>query len=87
MAIVHSRFARVFFGTTNGTNSGGLGGDLGANSDHEVIALQLDKRINHRFNVWKGVLESECRTLLTEYQQIHKQSSSPSPSKDYDDAE
>ena len=75
MAIVHSRFARVFFGVSNSAKSGGLGGELDSCPDHEVIALQLDKRINHRFSVWKGFLESDCRALLDAYEQRQKKSS------------
>ena len=62
MAAVHSRFARVFFGVPNSRHSGGLGGELG---EHEgAVALQLEKRINHRFEVYRGVLASECQELL-----------------------
>ena len=71
MAIVHSRFSRVFFGVSNSTGSGGLGGDMEDNHpDHETIALQLDKRINHRFAVWKHILASSCRDLLNEYDRM-----------------
>ena len=62
MAAVHSRFARVFFGVPNSSHSGGLGGDLDRNS--KAIALQLTKQLNHRFEVYRGVLASECRALL-----------------------
>ena len=79
MAVVHSRFSRVFFGVSNSTGSGGLGGDMDENHpDHQTIALQLDKRVNHRFTVWKNILESNCRELLNEYErtkqteEVHK---------------
>lgn len=67
MAVVHSRFARVFFGVRNQCGGGGLGGSLG--TDRGAIALQTEKRLNHRFAVWQGVLASECQALLDDYAQ------------------
>ena len=75
MAVVHSRFARVFFGVRNQCGGGGLGGSLGTDtgSSAPAIALQTEKRLNHRFAVWQGVLAAECQTLLDEYTQHQKE--------------
>lgn len=53
MALVHSRARRVFYGCENDSGSGGLGGS---------VSIHLLKGINHRFEVYAGVLEEECRT-------------------------
>lgn len=65
MAIVHSRFKRVFIGVPHPAGRGGLGGRLGEAgvADGAVIALQLEGRLNHRFSVWRGVLREECQAL------------------------
>ena len=78
MAVVHSRFARVFFGVRNQCGGGGLGGSLADDRTAPAIALQTEKKLNHRFTVWQGVLAAECQALLDEYtqqqqQQQHKQ--------------
>ena len=72
MAAVHSRFARVFFGVRNQCSGGGLGGSLADGSAAPAIALQTEKKLNHRFEVWQGVLAAECQALLDEYMQNHK---------------
>lgn len=52
MALVHSRIGRVFYGTA---------------SDHGALGSRLKvhclKELNHRFEVFRGVLSSECDTL------------------------
>lgn len=54
MALVHSRARRVFYGChkTDG-EPGGLGSS---------VSVHLLKGINHRYEVFAGVLEEECRT-------------------------
>ena len=53
MALVHSRVRRVFYGYVDDSRPGGLNGSVG---------IHLLKGINHRFEVFAGVLEEECRT-------------------------
>jgi len=53
MALVHSRVRRVFYGCEDESVPGGLGGS---------VSIHLLKGINHRFEVFAGVLEEECRT-------------------------
>ncbi|XP_022182042.1 probable inactive tRNA-specific adenosine deaminase-like protein 3 [Myzus persicae] len=53
MALVHSRARRVFYGYEDDSRPGGLGGS---------VSIHLLKGINHRFEVFAGVLEEECRT-------------------------
>ncbi|VVC41348.1 Cytidine and deoxycytidylate deaminase domain,Cytidine deaminase-like [Cinara cedri] len=50
MALVHSRARRVFYGYSRPT-VGGLGG---------LVSVHLLDGINHRFEVFAGVLEQEC---------------------------
>lgn len=54
MALVHSRVRTVFYGFSS---SEGLPGGLGG-----AVSVHLLKGINHRFEVFAGVLEKECRT-------------------------
>lgn len=65
MALVHSRAKRVFYGCrkTDG-EPGGLGSS---------VSVHLLKGINHRFEVYAGVLEEECRTasLLVNLQRVN----------------
>lgn len=51
MALVHSRARRVFYGYSRPAD-GGLGG---------LVSIHLLDGINHRFDVFAGVLEPECR--------------------------
>lgn len=51
MALVHSRARRVFYGYSRPAD-GGLGG---------LVNVHLLDGINHRFDVFAGVLEPECR--------------------------
>jgi tRNA-specific adenosine deaminase 3 len=55
MAIVHSRFSRVFFGSLSPT-SGGLA------SRHQI---HLEPALNHHPQVWRGLLRSRCDALLS----------------------
>jgi len=61
MALVHSRARRVFYGCnkSNGDEPGGLSGSV---SVHHL------KGINHRFDVFAGVLEEECKTPAATFQ-------------------
>lgn len=53
MALVHSRARRVFYGYSRLT-----GGGLGSS-----VSVHLLNGINHRFEVFAGVLEQECRAV------------------------
>lgn len=54
MALVHSRVRRVFYGCSKTSDGpGGLGSS---------VSVHLLKGLNHRFEVFAGVLENECRT-------------------------
>lgn len=52
MALVHSRVSRVFYGSS--TIDGALG---------SKYKLHTQKEINHRFDVFKGVLQKDCDQL------------------------
>ncbi|KAM7380876.1 hypothetical protein PAMP_004146 [Pampus punctatissimus] len=52
MALVHSRIGRVFYGCTF------VDGALGTK-----YKIHCQKDLNHRFDVYKGVLEKECEDL------------------------
>ncbi|KAM5237871.1 putative inactive tRNA-specific adenosine deaminase-like protein 3 [Ctenodactylus gundi] len=52
MALVHARIRRVFYGATS--PDGGLGSRL---------RLHTQPDLNHRFQVFSGVLEDQCRQL------------------------
>ncbi|GAM21520.1 hypothetical protein SAMD00019534_046950 [Acytostelium subglobosum LB1] len=54
MALVHSRIKRVVFGTPQ-PQAGGLGGTL---------KVHTQKSINHRFQVYRGILQEQCQALL-----------------------
>ncbi len=53
MAILHSRFARVFYGTDHRTM-----GALGTKTKLHCIPS-----LNHRFKVYKGLLRDQCAAL------------------------
>lgn len=53
MAILHSRFKRVCYGTED-AEFGGLG---------SVFRIHTEKSLNHHFAVYKGLLRDECKTL------------------------
>ncbi|XP_078032958.1 putative inactive tRNA-specific adenosine deaminase-like protein 3 [Augochlora pura] len=56
MALVHSRVSRIFYGIANETT-----GVLGSRTVlHSVPGL------NHRYQVWSGILEEECRQASQE---------------------
>lgn len=59
MALVHSRAKRVFYGCDNGDGCGGLAG--------RPVSVHLLKGINHRFEVFAGVLEEECKATLARH--------------------
>uniref|UniRef100_A0A8C6THK3 Adenosine deaminase tRNA specific 3 n=1 Tax=Neogobius melanostomus TaxID=47308 RepID=A0A8C6THK3_9GOBI len=52
MALVHSRIGRVFYGT--GSGDGALG---------TKFKIHAQKDLNHRFDVFKGVLAEQCKDL------------------------
>jgi len=54
MALVHSRVRRVFYGCTKSNSD--IPGGLGSS-----VSVHLLKGINHRFEVFAGILEEECR--------------------------
>ncbi|EFA85078.1 cytidine deaminase-like protein [Heterostelium album PN500] len=54
MALVHSRIKRVIFGAVQ-PNAGGLGG---------CLKVHTQKSINHRFQVYHGILENQCKLLF-----------------------
>ncbi|XP_011157048.2 probable inactive tRNA-specific adenosine deaminase-like protein 3 [Solenopsis invicta] len=56
MALLHSRVARIFYGTAN--ESAGV---LGSRA-----VLHTVPGLNHRYRVWSGILERECRQALEE---------------------
>ena len=53
MALVHSRVQRVFYGAPDPL-TGGLG---------SLYKIHTQPRINHHFEVYRGVLEHECNDL------------------------
>ncbi len=53
MAILHSRFARVFYGSSDPT-FGGLGGRL---------KIHTHKSLNHHFQVYSHLMKAECEEL------------------------
>lgn len=52
MALVHSRIGRVFYGTASA--DGALG---------TKYKIHSQKDLNHRFEVYKGVLGKQCEDL------------------------
>lgn len=56
MALLHSRVARVFYGTAN-QRVGVLG---------SKAILHTVPGLNHRYRVWSGILERECRQAVEE---------------------
>lgn len=52
MALVHSRIGRVFYGVTSA--DGALG---------SKFKIHTQKDLNHRFEVYRGVLSRECEDL------------------------
>jgi len=64
MALVHSRVRRVFYGYSKSNDDDGPGG-LGGS-----VSVHLLKGINHRFEVYAGVMEKECRTAASKASRI-----------------
>ncbi|XP_076389081.1 putative inactive tRNA-specific adenosine deaminase-like protein 3 [Megachile rotundata] len=58
MALLHSRVSRIFYGVSNQCT-----GVLGSKT-----VLHAVPGLNHRYQVWSGVLEQECRQALQEIQ-------------------
>ncbi|KAM4558441.1 putative inactive tRNA-specific adenosine deaminase-like protein 3 isoform 2-T2 [Odontesthes bonariensis] len=61
MALVHSRIGRVFYGTTSA--DGALG---------TKVKIHSQKDLNHRFEVYRGVLDKQCEDLNSMDDQIKK---------------
>ena len=55
MAILHSRFKRVVYGDSD-VNFGGL---------ETKYNIHIEKQLNHHFEVYKGLLQEECKLLLS----------------------
>lgn len=55
MALVHSRIGRVFYGTRS--SDGALG---------TKFKIHTQKDLNHRFDVYEGVLKKQCEELIRE---------------------
>lgn len=53
MALLHSRFARVFYGTPD-PRFGGLGG---------LHKIHCERALNHHYHAYAGLLEQECAEL------------------------
>lgn len=53
MAVMHSRFARVFFGCAD-LEFGGLGGRL---------KIHCERALNHHYHAYAGLLAEECTSL------------------------
>ncbi|XP_076544279.1 putative inactive tRNA-specific adenosine deaminase-like protein 3 [Osmia lignaria lignaria] len=58
MALLHSRVSRIFYGVPNQCT-----GVLGSKT-----VLHAVPGLNHRYQVWSGVLEQDCRRVLQEIQ-------------------
>lgn len=56
MALLHSRVARIFYGTANPRV-----GILGSRA-----VLHTTASLNHRYRVWSGILEQECQRAVEE---------------------
>lgn len=56
MALLHSRVARIFYGAANASV-----GVLGSRA-----VLHMVPGLNHRYRVWSGILERECRQAVEE---------------------
>ena len=56
-AMVHARIARLVFGAA----------DLRAGAAGSIYNIVNDPRLNHRIEVYPGVREEECRTLLKQF--------------------
>ncbi len=55
MAILHSRFRRVIFGTSN-SEFGGL---------QSKYNVHTEKSLNHHFEVYAGCMKQQCEELNT----------------------
>lgn len=53
MAILHSRFGRVIYGSSN-PDSGGLG---------SKFKIHANPALNHHFEVYQGLLKQDCDSL------------------------
>jgi tRNA(Arg) A34 adenosine deaminase TadA len=56
MAIVHSRFGRVFYGSEHPRGLGAFG---------SRFWIHMDSRLNHHFLVYRGLLKLSCDSLLS----------------------
>lgn len=65
-AIIQARIARVVFGTEDPK-----GGAVGS-----VFNILENKMLNHRASVTRGILRSECSTLLKDFFKVRRQTNS-----------
>ena len=56
-ALVHARVKRVVFGAT----------DLKSGACGSVFNIINDKRLNHRIEIVKGIMEPECRAIIQDF--------------------
>jgi tRNA(adenine34) deaminase len=61
-AAIQARVERVVFGTAD-PKAGALG---------SLYDVSKDQRLNHRFEVVSGVLETECRTLIRKFFEVRR---------------
>jgi len=61
-AIIQARVDQVFFGTAD-PKAGALG---------SLYDVSKDQRLNHRFEVISGVLETECRELIQKFFEVRR---------------
>ena len=54
MALLHSRIKRVFYGCLN-PSLGGLGSQY---------KIHIQKGLNHHFEVYRGLLEKQCSSIV-----------------------
>ena len=63
-AMVHARIAELYFGTRD-EKAGALG---------SVYDIGRDGRLNHRIEVYGGLMEAECAALLREFFRFRRHS-------------
>ena len=61
-AIIQARLGKVIYGAAD-SKAGALG---------SLYDISSDSRLNHRFEVIKGVLESECRELMQRFFKVRR---------------
>jgi tRNA(adenine34) deaminase len=61
-ALIQARVPRIIFGAK----------DAKAGAFGSLYDLTDDKRLNHRFQVFNGVMEADCRTLMQQFFQARR---------------